>query len=414
MPRLTPKTMAIAALAVAAAVAFYLVLRPRPISVDLADVTRGAMRVAVEEEGKTRVRNVYSVSAPVAGKLLRIALDAGDDVAKDDTIVAVIQPATPAFLDQRARHEAEAQVAAAAAAVELAEAELRQAESELNFAQNELKRSEALGRTQTISERTVEKARIDVDVRQAAVSRARAGVEVRKRELETAQSRLIGPETLQQQAGHDDCCISLRSPVSGRVLKRIQSSETVLAAGTPLVEIGDVSDIEIVVELLSTDAVRVTEGAAATIDGWGGPRALDARVRRIEPSGFTKISALGIEEQRVRTILDFDAPLDVRRRLGHDYRVFVRITTWTSNDALRVPLSALFRSGERWAVFRAEGGRARLVPLEIGHRNSQYAEVLGGLKAGDTIVLHPSDRIGDGVRIQARGAPGTPGTTKGL
>jgi len=398
-----PRMLLIAAFSAAVLAALYVAFRPKPISVDLGRATVGPMRVAVEEEGKTRVRNVYTISAPVAGKLLRIALQPGDPVVKNETVVAVILPAAPSFLDHRARHEAEAQVAAATAAVELAEAEARQAKSELEFAESELRRSDALARSQVVSERVRERARIEVEVRKAALVRAQASVEVRRRELETARSRLIGPEML---ASHPDapgaCCLEVRSPVSGQVLKRLQVSETVLAAGTPLVEIGDTSDIEIVVDLLSTDAVKIAEGALARIEGWGGPQALPARVTRIEPAGFTKVSALGIEEQRVRTILDFEGAPEVRRRLGHEYRLFVSITTWSADAALRAPLAALFRSGDRWAVFREEAGRARLVPVEVGQRNAEFAEILSGLKPGDAIVLHPSDRVGDGVPIRSR------------
>lgn len=412
MPRFTPRQMVFAVAAAAIAIALWLALRTKPVSIDVGAITLGPMRVAVEEEGKTRVKQVYTVAAPVAGKLLRIALDAGDEVVRDQTVIAVVEPAAPAFLDQRARQEADALIAAAGASVDLAKAELRQVEVELDFAVSELKRSQELARSNTIPERTLEKARIDLDVRKAAVQRARASVELRQRELESARARLVGPHNI---AEHPDaggaCCINVRSPVSGRMLKRILSSETIVTPGTALAEVGDVSDIEIVVELLSGDAVQVAEGAAATIDGWGGQRALTARVRRIEPAGFTKVSALGIEEQRVRTILDFDAPLEVRRRLGHDYRVFVRITTWSAESVLRVPLSALFRSGDRWAVFRAEGGRARLTLLEVGHRNTENAEILSGLKAGDLVVLHPSDRVVDGVRIAVRNGATARGTS---
>lgn len=391
------RSLLLAALAAAVLGALYLAVRPRPVPVDLAEVTRGGMRVTVAEEGKTRVRNVYTVAAPVAGKVLRIALDPGDQVTQEETVVAVIQPAAPPFLDDRTRREAEAQVAAGQAAVELAEAEIGQAQSELSFAQSELRRSEALARSQTVSERVLEKARIEVQVRTAALAKARANVEVRRRELETARSRLIGPE--RPSDASPGCCISVRSPVSGQVLKRIQVSETVLAAGTPLVEIGDTDDIEVVVELLSSDAVRVKAGAPAIIEGWGGGQALPARVKRIEPSGFTKVSALGIEEQRVRAILEFDGPADERRRLGHDYRVFAGIVTWAADDVLRVPLSALFRNRDQWVVFRAEGGRARLAAVEIGQRTLEVAEVRSGLAAGDAVVLHPSDRLSDGARI---------------
>lgn len=389
----------VAAVLAAAAV---VTLRPKPVGVDIAAVTTGPMTVLVEEEGRTRVRQVYTVSSPIAGRVLRTALDAGDAVVKDETVVAVIQPTDPPFLDARSRLEVEAQVAAATAAVELARAELRQAEAELTFAETDLQRNERLSRSGTVAERILQKAKLETETRRAAATRAKAQVDLRQRELDGVRARLLGPQT---PFDHPDtgptCCVSLRAPMSGRILKRIHESEKVVAAGTPLVEIGDVGDIEIVVELLSTDAVKVRAGAPARITGWGGGQELHAVVRRVEPGGFTKVSALGIEEQRVRVLLDL-SPGTGAGTLGHDYRVFVGITTWYADDALRVPLSAIFRKGAEWAVFVAKEGRARSTTIGIGQRNADFAEVTRGLKADDAVILHPSDRVTDGVRIAAR------------
>ncbi len=395
----------IALLVAVIAAAFIWAMWPKPVQVEVARVTRGPLQVTVDEEGKTRIKDVYTVSAPITGKLLRVSLDPGDSVRKDETFVAIIEPTVPPFLDVRTLRELEAHVAAARAAVALAEAEIRQAQSELEFAEAELERARALSRTKTIAERTLEKARLDADTRQAALARANSNLEVRKRELESAQARLIAPEEGLKGEVPEGCCVRVRAPVSGRILRLIQESEKVVAAGTPLVEIGDAANLELVVELLSADAVKVAEGALASIEGWGGSP-VTAKVTRIEPAGFTKISALGIEEQRVRVILDIAGDGKVPERLGHDFRVFVRITVYQSADALRVPISSLFRKGEQWAVFAVEGSRARSAAVEIGHRNTAFAEVLSGMPQGAVVILHPSDRIADGVRVAPLALPG--------
>jgi HlyD family secretion protein len=371
---------------------------PKPVGVDFAQATRGPLLVTVDEEGKTRIKDVYTVSAPISGKLVRLSLEAGDRVKKDVTTVAVIEPNAPPFLDVRALREVEAQIEASKAAVALAEAEIRQAESELEFAESELTRARTLMRSKTISERTMERARIDVDTRRATLARAKSNLDVRKREQESAQARLTAPEEAWKGEVPVGCCVTVRAPVSGRVLRLIQESERVVLAGTPLVEIGDPTNLELVVEYLSVDAVKVREGAKAAVEGWGGP-ALVAKVTRVEPAGFTKVSALGIEEQRVRIVLALANSSEAAERLGHEYRVVVKIEIYESAKALRVPISALFRKGDQWAVFTVSGGRARLMPVEIGQRNTTFAEVLRGLTEGATVLLHPSDRVDDGTRV---------------
>ena len=373
-------------------------LWPKPVWVDVAEIRKGPLIVTVDEEGKTRIKDVYTVSAPITGKLVRLSLEAGDRVKKDMTIVANIEPMAPAFLDVRATRELEAQLEAAKASVALAGAEINQAAAELQFAQSELGRAQSLIKTKTISERALERARIDVDTRQASLTRAKANLDVRKRELESARARLISPEEAWKGEVPVGCCVTVRAPVNGRVLRLIQESERVVVAGTPLLEIGDPDNLELVVDLLSVDAVKVIEGATASIDGWGGTPLL-AKVTRVEPAGFTKVSALGIEEQRVRTILTLQNAPEFSDRLGHEFRVFAKITIHQSPDALRVPISALFRKGEKWAVYVIERGRARAVPVEIGQRNAGFAEVLKGLPEGTAVILHPSDRIVDGVSV---------------
>jgi HlyD family secretion protein len=385
---------------VAVCAAFVWALWPKPIAVEVAQVGRGPLLVTVEDEGKTRIKDVYTVSAPITGKVVRLSLDAGDRVRKDATTVAIIEPMAPAFLDVRTQRELEAHVEAAKASVALAEAETNQAAAELEFALSELGRARALMRSKTISERTLERARIDVETRQASLARAKANLEVRKRELESAQARLIAPEEAWKGEVPAGCCVTVKAPVSGRVLRVLQESERVIAAGTPLIEIGDPDNLELVVDLLSADAVKVAEGASAAIDGWGGTP-LTAKVTRIEPAGFTKVSALGIEEQRVRTILKLQGPSDGADRLGHEYRVFARIGVYEAASALRVPISALFRRGERWAVYVVENGRANVAAVEIGHRNAAFAEVLAGLTEGALVVLHPSDRVHEKTRVVA-------------
>ena len=387
-------------------VALLWALWPKPVAVEVARLSLGALLVTVEDEGKTRIKDVYTVSAPITGKLVRLSLEAGDRVKKDTTTVAIIEPMAPSFLDVRTTREIEAHIEAGKAAVTLAEAEANQASAELEFAQSELTRARALIRSKTISERALERARIDVDTRQASVARARANLEVRKRELESAQARLIAPEEAWKGEVPVGCCVTVRAPVSGRVLRLMQESERVIAAGTPLIEIGDPDNLELVVELLSADAVKVIEGATATIEGWGG-QPLPAKVTRVEPAGFTKVSALGIEEQRVRTILKLQDSAAAAGKLGHDYRVFVKIGIYETTSALRVPISALFRKGEEWAVYVIDKGRVRSVRVNLGQRNAAFAEVLGGIAEGAIVVLHPSDRVRDGVRVVSEAGRGS-------
>ncbi|MCG8558422.1 MAG: HlyD family efflux transporter periplasmic adaptor subunit [Hyphomicrobiales bacterium] len=396
------KRMLLAAFVLLTVMGFVYALMPKPVLVDVAEIGQGPLQVTVDEEGETRIREVYVVSAPIGGKVLRSPREVGDVVEKDKTVVAEIRPGDPAFLDVRRRRELQAAVAAAQAAVSLAGSKIRQAQSELQFAESDLKRAKPLAERGTVSQRTLEKAAVDVDVRRAALAQANADLELRKRELESARARLIGPEQPGISDADGACCVHVRAPVSGRVLKILRESQQVVASGEPLLEIGDRHDLEIVVDLLSTDAVKIETGAEARIEAWGGGQDLRGRVRRIDPAGFTKVSALGIEEQRVNTILDITDPPEKWTALGHDFRVFVRITVWSSENSLRVPLGALFRKGRDWAVFKVEDGRARLALVKIGHRNAEMAEVQDGLAAGDRVVLHPSDRIADGVRIARR------------
>jgi HlyD family secretion protein len=392
--------VALAGLAVAGA-AIWWALKPQAVPVDMAEVARGPLEVTVSDDGKTRIIDVYTVSAPVAGTVQRTPGSAGDRVVAGETTVAMIRPAAPAFLDARTRREAQAALAAAEAAVRLAEAQAVEAQAELDLAMSEQRRVGELARRNVVSERIFDEANAGVRRAEARRGIAAATLEMRQREMESAQARLIGPED-GSAAPNGDCCVVVTAPVDGEVLTIHHESEAVVAAGTPLVEIGDPARLEVVAELLSADAVRVSQGADARIEGWGGTP-LQARVRRIEPSGFTKVSTLGIEEQRVRVILDLPGPAEERPGLGHGYRVNVAIVVERHDDVLMAPLGALFRQGTEWAVFTVgEDGRAALRRIRIGARDARHALVEDGLAEGERVILHPSDRVADGVAVAAR------------
>jgi len=375
---------------------------PQPVPVDTAAVGRGELVVTIDGDGQTRVRDVYVVSAPVSGRVLRVERHVGDAVIANETVLAVVQPTDPTFLDRRARAQAVAEAKAAQAAFALAEAEEARAFAELDFARSELGRAEELSKRGNISQRDLDRARLQVRTAEAALATAKATVEMRHFELQTAQAALIEPGEAGAANEGEQCCIDVNAPVDGTVLRVIQESESVVAAGTPLVEVGDATDLEIVVDLLSSDAVRVSDGAEVIIEDWGGGFALSGRVRRVEPTGFTKVSALGIEEQRVNVVIDFTDQPERWRNLGHGYRIEAHIVEWRGANVLKVPLGALFRAGESWAVFLVKGGRAQLRNIEIDHANGREAEIVAGLSEGDRVVVHPSDLVGDGVRIVPR------------
>jgi HlyD family secretion protein len=382
---------------------------PQPVLVDLAVAARGPMEVTVDDDGKTNVRHIYTVSAPIAGKVLRISHPAGeeaisvhvgDQVTANQTVVALMQPTSPGFIDVRSREEAEAAVAAAEAYVKYTQSEVRRLEAAVAFYRTELGRAQALARTQSTSLQALDKAKFDVDTNEAALASAKAQVEVWDGVRKTLAARLIDPST--PLAPTDPiCCVKIRAPVTGRVLRIIRESEAVVQAGTPLLEIGDPLDLEIVADLLSTDAVQVKPGSPVRIDGWGGSP-IRGRVTRVDPAGFLKVSALGIEEQRVRVTIDFIDPPEAWSSLGHDFRVVVHITIWNGDDVLQVPVAALFRKGEDWAVFTVKDGRTRATRIGIGHRNNRTAEIVSGLSDGDRVVLHPSDRIADRAAVSQR------------
>ncbi|MBN1239964.1 MAG: efflux RND transporter periplasmic adaptor subunit [Gammaproteobacteria bacterium] len=386
--------------AVVVAVLLAFAFRPQPIPVDVARIERGPMRVTVSDEGRTRVRNEYVVSAPVAGRLLRVDYKPGDYAHEGDTVARIL-PAPPPFLDERAQEEARAAAESAEAAVSAARAEAERAEAQLGFARADLERVRELRSRDLISAEALDRAELELSVAESAAAAARDSVRIREAELAAARARIEQPAP---KAGGASATVEVLAPVSGRVLRVAQESENVISAGAEIMTLGDPSNLEVVVELLSTDAVQVSPGADVLIENWGrAAEPLLGRVRLVEPYGFMKVSALGVEEQRVNVIVDFTGPPEEWSALGHGYRVEAAIVTWQRDDVIRAPVAALFRSGSSWAVFRVVDDRAVLTPVEVGRDNGNSAEVLAGLAAGDEVVLYPGERLEDGVRVRRRG-----------
>jgi HlyD family secretion protein len=376
-----------------------LALWPTTLMVDTVTVSRGALVVTVDEEGRTRVRERFVVSAPVAGRVLRIELQPGDPVRRG-AIVARMRAETPPLLDARTRAEAEAAVESASAALGRARAEEQRARTALAQAQRELTRSRELAAAGVATTQEIEAREADRQLAQEVANAAAFAVRAASAELERAQARLA-PSSGETTGG----IVTVPAPVNGVVLRRLRESESVVPAGEPLLEVGNPCQLEIVADLLSTDAVRVNAGARATVEQWGREAVLHATVRRIEPSAFTKISVLGVEEQRVNVLLDLVNPVEPCTALGDAYRVEVRIVIWEAPSVLKVPTSALFRDGERWAVYAVSAGRARHTIVELGHQTGREAEVTSGLSEGARVIVHPGDQITDGAHIKERTSP---------
>jgi HlyD family secretion protein len=410
------------ALAVAAVVAVLLVvaLRPTPIEVELSSVSRGAMRVTVDEEGMTRIRDKFLITAPVAGAISRIELEPGDRVRRGD-VFATMHPERPPLLDARTRAERSAHVEAARAAVSAARADEQRAAAVLAHAQAELRRVRPLNKAGAIADAELDTYETQARSAEEAHRAALAAVARATSELDAARATLvddaavIGPGTngrlgdspaagsrVEARSGR---AVPVRIPVDGVVLRRLRESESVVPAGEGLLEVGDPQRLEVVADFLSTDAVRILAGAAVIVDQWGGRRSLDGRVRRVEPSGFTKVSALGVEEQRVNVIVDFTDPVEAWQALGDGFRVEVRAVLWEAANVLKTPVGSLFRQGEAWAVYVERDGRAERRTVTIGHRNDREAEVTGGLREGERIVMHPSDALTPDSRVTPRDAP---------
>jgi HlyD family secretion protein len=370
--------------------------RPGPVPADVAVAGRGPLRVTVDEEGETRVRDRFVVSAPLPGRMLRIALEPGDPVTARKTDVVRLLPTPPALLDVRTRTELESRVRAARSAIGGARAERERLAADLDFARRTLDRQRQLAKEGLASREQLEAAERQVRTLEEALRSAEFAVTTAEFQLQTAQAGLLESG---QGSGRT---VRITSPVDGVLLRELEESETIVQAGQPLVEIGDLRRMEIVSDLLSTDAVRVKEGQRVIIDQWGGAEPLAGRVRRVEPSGFMKVSALGVEEQRVNVIIDFDDPVEAAAHLGDGYRVEVRIVIWEANDVLKVPVSSLFRHERGWAVYRLDSATARRRPVDVGRQNPLEAQITSGLTDGDRIVVYPSDDVADGVTIEER------------
>lgn len=379
---------------------------PHPVMVDLGVVTRGPMMVTIDEEGRTRVSEPYVVSTPVAGRLQRVEVDPGDAVVRGETVIAHMLPTNPAALDIRTREQAQAAVQAAEAALRVARADQNAAEAARDLAETQWQRTQRLAERAIASDAARDRARQQFRIEQAEVETAEAAIAMRQADLANARSQLIGFDDRGLGAALDEPTmddIPLYAPATGRILRIMQQSETTLPAGAPIMEIGDVDDdLEIVVDLISSDAVQVDRGDRVIIDDWGGPAMLAGAVTRIDPFAITQVSALGVEEQRVPVTIALDSPATDRRGLGHGYRVEARIVVWEAQDVLRVPTSALFRSGDGWSVFVEDGGKAIQRQIAIGRNNGEQAQVIDGLAVDQRVVVYPSAAIHDGASIAQR------------
>ena len=369
-------------------------LWPRAIQVEVSSVSRGPLIVTVDEEGMTRVKNRYVVSAPVAGQLRRIDWKAGAPVEAGQTVLAVLETSGADFLDARALAQAEARVRGAEAAREGALAQRDRARASARMFASDFERVKALRDQRVLSAQEFETAQMRADTAVQDTRAADFALKVAEFELQQARALL----TRGQPGGGADPLI-LSSPVSGRILRVFQESARVVPAGFALMEVGDPSDLEIRIEVLSRDGVAIRPGARVILEQWGGTKPLNARVRLVEPSAFTKISALGVEEQRVYVIADFTDPLDQRQPLGDSYRVEARIVTGEISDALRVPAGALFQRRGEWQAFLVEAGRAQLRTVQVGRSNGVQTEIVKGLSEGDHVVVYPGDKVTDGTRV---------------
>jgi HlyD family secretion protein len=373
-------------------------LLPKPLPAEIAVVSRGDLRVTVNEEGMTRVKNRYVIASPVAGQLRRIDWKPGAVVEAGKTVLAVLESGGADILDARSLVQAEARVRAAEAAVAQAVAQRARAVANANLQREDFARQKTLFASGALSRQEFDAAetRATTTAQEARASEFAGQIA----EFEAAQARALLLRGQPAGAGARGEPLVILSPVSGRVLRVMQESERLVTAGFALLEVGDPTDLEARIEVLSRDGVAIQPGARVQLEQWGGPVALNARVRVVEPSAFTKVSALGVEEQRVYVIVDFTDPLEVRRSLGDNYRVEARIETWSGQNILKVPSGALFQRGALWQTYVEEGKRAMLRTVRVGRSSGRETEILEGLSEGQNVVVYPGDQIANGSRIK--------------
>ena len=388
--------MALGALAAAAGIAWFLM--PKPIQVETVTVTKGRFVASVDEDGKTRIRQRYVVAAPLAGHLTRVRLKAGDHVAADEVIAAILPPPAP-LLDPRTRREAKERLGTAGAALERAKAIVERARAQTDHAKAELDRTRTLTGSGTSTVQALERAELAQRVAEGDLRAAEFQNHAAEHELAQAMA-LLGRYTEGTDTPADPW--SVTAPVSGVLLRVLQESETMVQSGMPLMEIGDPRDLEIVTDVLSTEAVEIHPGAEVTIERWGGPEVLSGRVRRIEPAAFTKVSTLGVEEQRVNVLIDVVSPPEQWRGLGDAYQVDTRITVFTQDDIEIIPAGALFRRGGNWSVYISVDGRAQPRTIELMRRSRGFAAVRNGLAQGERVIVYPGDQISPGVRVSLK------------
>lgn len=373
-------------------------MRSRPVAVEMAAVSRGPLTMEIVEEGKTRIRNRYVVAAPIMGQMRRIALKAGDEVKAGETVLTTIEPQVAPLLDARARAQAEALLSAAKAGEQKAEEGQQMAQTAAQFAQATWERLKAAKQIGSVSINERENAERDAEMRRREVRASEFALQVAKFERSQAEAALMQMDNPQP----GDQSVEVKSPVSGLILKVQQESSAVVMPGTPLVEVGDAADLEIEAEMLSRDAVNIQPGASVIIEQWGGETPLQGRVRRVEPAAFTKISALGVEEQRVIVLSDLVNPPAAAKRMGDRYRAEVRVAIWHEDDVLQVPTGALFREGTAWITYVLDNGKARKLEVTTGHSSAKSTEVLSGLQVGQQVLLHPPDTVTDGTAVKLR------------